>query len=149
MAVRFVGHAADIGELELEALIKSASSIRTASATTSLPTPSPGNTAMFIAATSSSLTSQGCSRQAFVLERRDLVFVAQCQFDVVESIEQAMLTKRRDLERMLRAVGLDDTLARQVNGQPIADVRGDLVEQAIDDALAAAPPAPIHSSCNC
>jgi hypothetical protein len=73
--------------------------------------------------------------QAFLLERRDLVLVAQRQFDVVESIQQAMLAKRRDFEWMLGPVWLHDPLAGQVDRQTVVNVCRHLVEQAIDNSL--------------
>jgi hypothetical protein len=44
------------------------------------------------------LREPGLLGQAFLLERSNLVLVPQCQFDIVESIQQAMLAKRGDFE---------------------------------------------------
>src|SRR5918993_3967839 len=101
---------------------------------TSLPTPSPGNTAMFIGGLRR-LREPGLLGQAFLLECCDLVFMAQRQFDIVESIQQAMLAKRCDFERMLVTVGFDNALTWKVDCQTVSNVGGHVVKQPINDRL--------------
>src|SRR5574337_956750 len=74
----------------------------------------------------------GLARQPLGFERADLVLVAQRETDVVEAAQQAVFAERRDFERELGAVGLDHALALQVDRQPVAGERRDLVEQLRD-----------------
>src|SRR5215471_8423147 len=101
----------------------------TASAMTSGPTPSPARTAIFMAA----LAEQpGLLATAPLLERANLVRVAQREADLVEAVGQAVLAERVDLEAHRRcAVWSRDDLPVQVDDQTEPGKRRDFVEQAI------------------
>jgi hypothetical protein len=68
---------------------------------------------------------------ALGLEGLDLVGVPQRQADVVEAVDQAVLAEGLHLEREFAAIGLDDHLARQVDGQLVAREGRHLVEQLV------------------
>src|SRR5580765_968742 len=94
------------------------------------PMPSPGKTAMFI------LEIPGELRFAPRLEGADLVGVAQRQADLVETVEDAMLAERIDVEtEALRAVAGRDRLLFQIDDQFEPRKRRRLVEKPVDLGL--------------
>src|SRR6185295_871123 len=95
----------------------SAPRTRSASRTISVPMPSPGRIAIFIAAPRSAHRRREprLAQQPLGLERADLVGVAQGQPNLVETAEQAVLAKRLDLERDRDARRRLDELALEVD----------------------------------
>src|SRR5580765_6422647 len=95
------------------------------------PMPSPGKTAMFI------LEIPGELRFSPRLEGADLVGMAQRQADLVQTVEDAMLAERIDVELEARgAVGGRDRLLFQINDECEARKRRGLVEELVDLGLA-------------
>src|SRR6478736_4297703 len=95
------------------------------------PMPSPGRTATFI------LEIPGELRLAPGLEGADLVRMAQREADLVETVHQAVLAERVDVEaHRLRAVDGRDGLAFQIDDQPESRERRRFVEQLVDLVLA-------------
>src|SRR3954470_16303749 len=103
-----------------------------ASATISVPMPSPGRTAIFIRCLSARerVCEPGLGGEALRLEGLDRVLVPQRQADVVEAVEQAVLAKRLHVERVFLCLRRDHHLALEVDRQFVARERVDLVEQA-------------------
>src|SRR5271156_2403739 len=97
------------------------------SATISLPMPSPGSTAIFMAA---DLAEQpGELRLTARLEGADLVGVAQRNADLVQAVQQRMTTRGVDVELVrLRTVGGRHGLPVEVHDQAEARQRA-AVEQ--------------------
>src|SRR5262245_11823299 len=99
---------------------------------TSGPTPSPGRTAIFMG----SAEQPGLLGAAPLLERTDLVRVAQGEPDLVEAVREAILAEGVDFEtHRLAAVRSRDGLLFQVDDQPESRERGRFVEQSIDLVL--------------
>src|SRR6476620_8283145 len=107
-----------------------------ASATISVPMPSPGRTAIFmLTSTRNGVGKPRFRREALGLERLDLVRLPQREPDVVEAIEEAGLAERLHVEADRRAAGRGDQLAIEIDRQLVARKRADLVEQLGDDGL--------------
>src|ERR1700732_3856426 len=137
------------------------SSTLAASATISVPMPSPGSMAIFIIAPENHAPGRhgeqskllfllclgDCSAAvrseeprllgfALRLERANLVGVSKSERDVVESVQQAVLAKRVDLEPESRAaVGGRDSLPFEVDGELESRERCGVVKQALDISL--------------
>src|SRR6185437_13724315 len=95
------------------------------------PMPSPGSNAIFKGSDEPRLLPQ-----VLRFEAAYGVGVLQRQRDVVESVDEAMLAERLDVECVReREIGCGDDLALDVDQQLVAGKRGDLVEQPVDDAF--------------
>src|ERR1700693_5631065 len=137
------------------------SSTLAASATISVPMPSPGSMAIFIVAPDKRAADRHgeqskpwffpCLGDRFAavrseeprllgfalrLERTNLVGVVKRERDVVESVQQAVLAKRVDVEPEYRAtVGGRDGLLLEVDGELESREGGGVVKQALDIGL--------------
>src|SRR5207245_10169112 len=109
----------------------SAASTLTASAMTSVPTPSPGRTAIFIKRRR--LAEQpGLFGAATLFAVTDLVRVAQSESDIVKTVEQGVFAERVDVEAPhLAAVRGRNRLFLEVDSEPEPRKGGDLMEQPI------------------
>src|SRR5256885_5811003 len=108
-----------------------AASTLTASAMTSVPTPSPGSTAIFMK--KRRLSEQpGLLGAATLFEGADLVRVAQSESYVVKTVEQSVFAERVDVEAPhLATVRGRDRLFLEVDDEPEPRKGGDLMEQAV------------------